>query len=142
MSDAEDNEIGEPDTKGQKPQIIDDLFRDSRLKLDMIIELLSEKLLEQVKLLDLSNAEHLKNLESLEAHLERLVFIAQMNKAKTRDLMHLAPKKYRVLLSDEELRKKLRPVREGTQDEAREHNFPKRGPRGPRDDVAPPADGD
>ncbi|MDX2014153.1 MAG: hypothetical protein SFW67_28400 [Myxococcaceae bacterium] len=100
----------------------------------MIIELLAQKLATEAEKLDFSREEDLKRSTPLLDALERLVLLGQMNRAKAKDLATFAPKKFTRLLSDAELRKELKPVRDS-------YNFPKRGPRGPRDDVAPPPPG-
>lgn len=123
-----EEETEAPKRKGYTAERIDELFGDSRLKIEMILTVLAEKLGARVQELSIS-AESLVELESLLAHLERVIFLGQMNRAKTRDLLHMAPKKYQRVLSDAELIKELRPVRDET-------NFPKRGPRGPREDAA------
>ncbi len=111
-----------------KPELIDDVFCDSRVKIEMILVLLSEKLQKLAEQLMESDA-GIEKLGAVLDHLERLIFLGQMNRVKAKDLQHYAPKKYRRVLSDAELTKELRPVRDET-------NFPKRGPRGPREDAA------
>lgn len=109
-------------------EVVDELFVDSRLKIECILVLLAEKL--QVRILKLMETEdgHEKLTPALD-HLERVIMMRQMNVAKAKDLLHLAPKKYKRVLTDDELKKELRPVRDTD-------NFPRRGPRGPREDAA------
>jgi hypothetical protein len=126
------DETPEEPRQNNKPQVMDEIFSDSRLKIEAIITLLAEKLQMRVEKL-LEEPDGVEKLGPYMEHLERLVFLNQMNKAKVRDLAHLAPAKYRKLVNDADLIKKLRPVRD-------EVNFPKRGPPGPREDVAPPSD--
>lgn len=115
--------------KQNKSEKIDEIFCDTRLKTDMVLELLAGKLEKEIDRLDLSKPEDLDRCDRLIQSLEKVIFLGQMNKAKVRDLIHLAPKKYHRVLSDEELRKQLKPLRD-------EVNFPKRGPKGPREDVS------
>jgi hypothetical protein len=117
------------DVPGGRAEKIDELFASSRLKIDMIITLLTEKVGARVENITLEG-KGVAELEPLLDHLERLIFLGQMNRAKVRDLVHMAPKKYQRILSDAELTAELRPVRDAD-------NFPKRGPRGPREDVSP-----
>lgn len=121
---------GETTNAKARPEIIDDLFADARLKVDMVLQLLTDKVTARVQELQL-DAKSLPELELLLNHLERIIFLNQMNRAKVRDLAHMAPKKYRAILTDAEIMKELRPTRDDL------GNFPKKGPRGPREDVSP-----
>jgi hypothetical protein len=111
-----------------RPEIVDEMFVDSRVKIDCIIILLAEKLQTRIETLMESDDGFEKLTPALD-HLERVIMMRQMNVAKTKDLLHLAPKKYKRVLTDDELKKELRPVRDTD-------NFPRRGPRGPREDAA------
>lgn len=136
MTEEEDK----PPAPRGRAETIDDLFAGSRQKFDMVLELLAGKLAAKLEKLDLEQPGALEELERMLPVLERMVLLNQMNRVKTRDLANFAPKRYQTLLSDEEMRKKLVSLRpEVLPTEAREHQFPKRGPRGPREDVAPPS---
>lgn len=115
-----------PPAKGRM-EVIDDRFAASRMRIEMILDLLTEAIEKKVQ----DGAFVEADLERL----EKIIFLGQMNRAKTRDLIHLAPKKYQRLMSDAEVMAELRPVRDT-------YNFPRRGPRGPRDDIAPPVEGE
>lgn len=132
----EDREIRGPQ---RRHEVIDDLFSAARLKVDMVLQLLAEKVTARVQELEL-DAKSLPELELLLNHLERIIFLNQMNRAKVRDLAHMAPKKYRTILTDADIMAELRPTRDELGG-----NFPKKGPRGPRENVAEApeeADGD
>lgn len=123
MADA-----GEKQLSKSSGENIDDLFANSRLKIEAVLILLTEKV--QMRLEELAlDGKGVEELDHLLDHLERLIFLGQMNRAKTRDLLHMAPKKYRKIMTDGELLAELKPVRDAD-------NFPKRGPRGPREDAA------
>lgn len=125
---------GETSAKGGRPEVIDDLFSAARLKVDMVLQLLAEKVTKRVQGLEL-DAKSLPELEMLLNHLERIIFLNQMNRAKVRDLSHMAPKKYRAILTDAEIMRELRPTRDDLGS-----NFPKKGPRGPRENVSEEAE--
>lgn len=118
--------------KTGQAEVIDEMFVQSRMQLDMIIGLLCGKLEKMAADIE-PTIEGLAAMEKITHHLEKLVFLRQMNLAKVRDLANFAPKQYRTVLTDENIRQRLRETRDSD-------NFPKRGPRGPRDNVAPPAD--
>lgn len=121
------DELSEP-AINNKAEVVDELFVDSRLKIECILVLLAEKLQERIATLMQTDAGFEKLTPALD-HLERVIMMRQMNVAKAKDLMHLAPKKYKRVLADDELKKELREVRDTD-------NFPRRGPRGPREDAA------
>lgn len=136
MSDEEED--AKPQRHG-RAETMDDMFAASRQKFDMVLEILATKLARKVEEIDLEKPDALGELERMLPVLERLVFLNQMNRVKTRDLANFAPKKYARIASDEEMRRELVKMRPNVlTDEARNHQFPKRGPRGPREDVAPP----
>lgn len=112
-----------------KAELIDDLFASTRTRVEMILTLLAEKLEKRVGELEV-DAKTLPELDAVLQHLERVIFLAQMNRAKVRDLVHMAPKKYQRVMSDIELMQELRPTRDSL------GNFPPPGPRGPREGVA------
>ena len=122
MADSEQKELSR--SSGER---IDELFANSRLKIEQVIILLTEKVEKRLSEMALEG-KGITELDHLLDHLERLIFLGQMNRAKTRDLLHMAPKKYQRIMTDGELLAELKPVRDAD-------NFPKRGPRGPREDV-------
>lgn len=121
------SDVAIPPSNRGKGESIDDLFANSRLKIEAVLILLTEKVQKRLEVLALEG-KGVEELDHLLDHLERLIFLGQMNRAKTRDLLHMAPKKYRKIMTDGELLAELKPVRDAD-------NFPKRGPRGPREDV-------
>lgn len=127
-------EDGAEQQKG-RPETIDSVFVASRQRIDMIIERLAEKISAALDLVALDES-GLKHMDELLARLEKLVFLRQMNAAKVEALKGFAPKAYKSVLTDEAIRNQLKPIR----NEVREYQFPKPGPRGPREDVAPPQD--
>lgn len=129
------DETTEEKPSNNKAEVQDELYADSRLRIEMILVLLAEKLQARVeKALEEKDDEGLtKSLD----HLERVIMFRQMNVAKTKDLQAFMPKKYKRIVSDDEIKKRLRPLRD---EEEMEPPFPKRGPRGPREDAAAEAE--